>query len=237
MRAFALSKEGHPAKDVISSIIIERLLGTMALLVLVLGAIGLSVGVIGQDFLPAWAICFGLCWLSGWVGVLVIISTNRALLRQGVRLSSDLFDGRPLPGRLQWILGKLKEGYLSYVSYQDHKRELGLFMLLSFLESLFPIFWTYFLALAFGVPVSLLYLFILVPIVLVLVRLPISIDGFGIQEGAFVYFLGLIGVAQPDALLLGLASHILAILSVLPGGVLYGLKGLTLRRAAGPGGG
>jgi hypothetical protein len=122
---------------------------------------------------------------------------------------------------------KLNEIYDSYRDYQGNLLALGLFLGLSLIENLFPLFWTYFLALAFQIEIPLLYFFILIPIVLVLVRLPISLDGFGIQEGTFVYFLGLVGIMRPEALLLGLASHLLGIISVLPGGLLYSIRGLN----------
>jgi hypothetical protein len=55
------------------------------------------------------------------------------------------------------------------------------------------------------------------------------LDGFGLQEGAFIYFLGLVGVAYSEAFLLGITSHILALCSLLPGGLLYGVGGLGIQ--------
>ncbi|HEX2905623.1 MAG TPA: lysylphosphatidylglycerol synthase domain-containing protein, partial [Phototrophicaceae bacterium] len=133
----------------------------------------------------------------------------------------------------QYRLGrKLKEIYQSYQGYRQHKPALALFFVLSLAENLLPIWVNYCLALAFHLEVAPLYFFILVPISLVLIRLPISISGIGVQEGFFVYFLGLIGVANSPALLLGAAGNIIAILSILVGGVLYGISGLNMSAAA-----
>jgi uncharacterized protein (TIRG00374 family) len=226
LRAYAVSKDGYRTADVISSIVVERILGFLALFLFVLCSVLLSISVFGQNFLPGiWNLLWIFAALLLFSLVAIYVSLNPLILHW---VQAGL-----ARWRRDWenhkIVGKLNEIYLSYLSYQGKKGMLMLFVLLSLVENLFPLFWTYFLALAFQIQVPLLYFFILVPIVLVLVRLPISIDGVGLQEGAFVYFLALIGVAYSEALLLGVASHILAILSVLPGGVLYSLNGLSFR--------
>ena len=199
-------------------------MGFIALFIFVLASIVLTVFVFGQSFFSG---IWNLFWI--FVALLVVfsaaiyLSLNENLLR---RLTS-LFQSQTI--REHKIFIKLGEVYQSYRTYQGDLSLLLIFLLLSLAENLFPLFWTYFLSLAFGIEVPLLYFFILIPIVLALVRLPISLDGIGIQEGAYVYFLSLIGVPKSSALLLGLASHILAIISVLPGGILYGFWGLHLR--------
>lgn len=229
LRAYAVSSEGHKPSDIVSSIIIERALGFIALFIFVLVSIVLSIFVFGQNFFAG---IWNLFWL--FTGLLVVasgliaISLNDTILRHLIRA----LERRNIKIREHGLVKKLETVYGSYRSFQNHVAHLGAFLLLSFVENLFPLFWTYILSLAFNIEVPLLYFFILIPIVLVLVRLPISLDGIGIQEGAFVYFLALIGVMKSEALLLGVASHILAILSVLPGGLLYSFSGLSFRANA-----
>ena len=224
LRAYAIAKDGHKGSDVVSSIIIERALGFLALFIFMLTSIILSIFVFGQSFFAGiWQLFWLFLVLFVASVAMIVLSMNETVLRQLGRL----FEKWPAKIREHKIVRKLEEVYRSYRSFQANKVEVGLFLLLSLVENLFPLFWTYFLSLAFHIEIPLLYFFILIPIVLVLVRLPISLDGFGIQEGAFVYFLALIGIMRPEALLLGLASHILAIFSVLPGGVLYGFSGLS----------
>ena len=226
IRAYAVSKGGQKGKDIVSSIVIERIFGILALLIFVLISIILSIFIFGQSFFDnIWNLFGIILLLSVFLCAFIYVSLNRSLLQKVYQF----FEVRnPGLNSNKWM-GKLRDIYQSYLAYQEHKQVLGVFLLLSFVENLFPIFWTYFLSLAFNISIPLLYIFILVPIVLVLVRLPISIDGIGIKEGAFVYFLSLIGIPTADALLLGIASHILAVISILPGGVLYGLNGLGVR--------
>lgn len=228
LRVYAVAKGGHKASDIVSSIIVERALGFIALFIFVLASITLSIFVFGQNF-------FSGIWNLFWIFVILLLifsaaiylSLNEAMLRRLV----SLFQNQKI--REHTLFKKLGEVYQSYRTYQDNSGLLVIFLFLSLIENLFPLFWTYFLSLAFNIDVPLLYFFILIPIVLALVRLPISLDGIGIQEGAYVYFLSLIGIPQSEALLLGVASHVLAISSVLPGAILYGFSGLNIRDQAG----
>ena len=223
LRAYAVSKQGVSGNDVVSSIVVERALGFIALFIFVLVSMILSIFVFGQTF-------FAGMWNLFWIFLLllvvstvgIIVSLNDKFLRRLLKV----LEARNIHVQNYRLVAKLGEVYRSYTNYRHNRSQLGGFLVLSLLENLFPLVWTYFLSLAFNIEVPLLYFFILIPIVLVLVRLPISLDGFGIQEGTFVYFLGLIGVDGSQAFLLGFVSHLLAILSVLPGGLLYALGGL-----------
>lgn len=227
LRAYAISKQGHKASDVISSIIVERVFGTLALLIFVLLGVVLSLLVFGEDFINGlWgATALVLVALAGVV-VLVYVSVNRSVWRGLLALLTKWNKNV----HKHKLIVKLREVYQSYQQYRDKRVLLGVFLLLSFLETLFPIFWTYFLALSFGIQVPFVYFFILVPVVLVLVRIPISLDGAGIQEGTFVYLLSFMGISSSAAFFLGASSHILAILSVIPGGIAYLLGGIGSAR-------
>lgn len=223
VRAYAVAKGGHKLMDAISSIIVERLFGMISLFIFVLISIFSSALVFkGSFFLDMWDLLILVLILLIILLFIIAISlflpkfANISVLK---RPDNRIYENR--------YVSKLMEIYHSYLLFKDKRVELGLFLILSFLENLFPIFWNYFLSLALNINIPLIYLFILTPIVLVLVRLPISFDGIGIQEGAFVFFLSYIGIPKSEALLLGIASHIIAILSILPGGILYGISGLN----------
>lgn len=227
LRGFAISRRGHSGADVISSIVVERIVGLLALLVFVIIGFFLSVWLIGQEFLDnIWSVVGLVAFVLAFVGGLVVLSMNRKLIHGILSLVT-----RKKAGDTESrITRKINDIYDSYRDYQDRPGVLVTFLLLSFLENMFPILWTYFLAQAFGIDIPLPFYFVLVPIILVLVRIPISLDGFGVQEGGFVYILSLIGIVSSEAFLLGASSHLLAIISVLPGGVLYAFGGLSLRK-------
>ncbi len=221
LRFLAIWRRGFPSRDVIASIMVERLLGFVALFAFLALSIFLNL-TLSPGLLPktVWhplrLIALGALALTGLFALTMHPRAARLFARGSARVH----------GRLGALLAKVRSFYQAYLGYKDHPVALSQFLALSLFENLLPLTWTYLLAQAFGIEIPFLYYFVLIPIVLVLVRLPISFDGFGVQEGAFVYLLSLVGTPASDAFFLGLTSHILALVSVLPGGILYALGGL-----------
>ncbi|MBV7338373.1 flippase-like domain-containing protein [Chloroflexi bacterium TSY] len=241
-RAYAVSKRGYVLGEIVSSIILERVFGLIALMSFVLSGIGLSLLLAEERIHGNMA---NLFWVSGLLLLVVVLflvlSLNRTFVNASRKILFRLVPERcekktirfstahlqRLPDRItQGKVGRrisqiLRDTYESYVSFRHAKDALIFFLFLSLLENLFPIAWTYCLALAFQIELPFLYTFVLVPIVLLLRRLPISIDGAGIHEGAFVYLMALVGFSAAQGLLLGLVTHLLTLALVLPGGLFF----------------
>lgn len=77
----------------------------------------------------------------------------------------------------------------------------------------------YFLALSLKVDVTWIDCMVLMPLVVLVTTLPISIAGWGIREGAMVTAFALVGVPGEGALVLSLTLGILAVVTMIPGGV------------------
>ena len=119
------------------------------------------------------------------------------------------------------VIPKIEKLIDSYIYYKKHKKVLIYVMVLTLAEIFLVVLWSYVIALSLNIGISLTYFAAFIPIVLFLIRLPISLDGFGINEGTYVYFLGLIGVAETLAFSVGLINHFITIAAILPGGVFY----------------
>lgn len=81
------------------------------------------------------------------------------------------------------------------------------------------------LAAGLHLPVTFLDCLLIVPFANVLQTIPISIAGWGVRESFFVAAFGLIGVATPSALAISVVFGLLIIVSSLPGGALWLLRG------------
>ncbi len=243
VRAFAVAKFGYSAADVTSTIVLERALGILALIFMVVASIIVGSILVGASYFSDLQTVLLVVGSVGLVGLLLISLSFSAWFRQSLKrwlniTLGDLFGG--LFGSLaSSASNESKQGskltrFLtdfgkSYSQFQHKKSLLVLFFGLSLLENLFPIAWSYILATAFQLQVSLLDCFVVVPSVLILRRLPISIDGIGIHQTAFVYLLSLTGVPEAQGFLLGVVTHLLATLLVLPGGLFYMLTGFEMR--------
>lgn len=90
---------------------------------------------------------------------------------------------------------KILSGFYDYFhAYCNQKEVIGKTLLLSVLVQLAGIFSVYILALGIGQHIPFLACLIFVPLIVMFTTLPISISGLGVREGAFVLFLGLIGI-------------------------------------------
>jgi len=74
---------------------------------------------------------------------------------------------------------------------------------------------------ALHIDVSLVELIVVIPIITLAMRIPVSLGGFGFQEGLFVALFGIIGVSATEAVLLSTTSRLLVIIISLPWGIHY----------------
>ena len=71
-----------------------------------------------------------------------------------------------------------------------------------------------------------------VPIILLIMLLPVTINGLGTSQAAFVWFFGGIGVESAPAFALSVLFVALGMVGNLPGGLLYAMKGLSPARGS-----
>ena len=94
-------------------------------------------------------------------------------------------------------------------------------LLLSFLFQFFSIIYVFFIAKAVGVPVDIVYLFLVVPLITLFLMLPISINGIGLRETAFILFFTSIGISSVSALAVSFLSFVVLIIISAFGGVVF----------------
>jgi hypothetical protein len=116
---------------------------------------------------------------------------------------------------------KLRKVYEGLHNFKNHKTVMVQAMVLSVIGQTVSIFTLYLMALALGAKTHLIYFYLLVPVVHLLSMLP-SLNGLGIREGAYVYFLKPYLGAQ-NAAALGVLWLALLFLMSIVGGIIYAL--------------
>lgn len=86
------------------------------------------------------------------------------------------------------------------------------------------VLFTYYTFLALGASVPLVYCFLFVPIISAIQMLPISVSGFGVREGAYVYFFGWVGLSVTQAVTASLMFWALVALVSLAGGAIFAVR-------------
>ena len=114
------------------------------------------------------------------------------------------------------LFSKFKKLYLSYAEYKNHKGLLSLFLALSILEQLAAVIGTYLACRALNLSIPFIYFLLIIPLVQLISRIPISFEGLGVNEGLLVYFFSLLGLSKTGAFTIGLLGHIAIIIATLP---------------------
>lgn len=205
VRAYRVSRQTNNTKEIVSSVIIERLLGMISMFLMGILSAGLFVMLVRPG---NWMIVASLLVSFFLFMGLVFLSFNTR--------SVKWFDQQFRFHKKGWI-GKLAEIYSAYQAYQNHRRPMLRFLLWSLLEQCVPIVCVFFVSQALNLNIPFWSFIIFVPVIIGISKLPVSIDGFGVREGLFVYFFFFVGVTGSSAFLLGFIAHIVAMVSVLPG--------------------
>lgn len=93
--------------------------------------------------------------------------------------------------------------------------------MISFLNQFFAIAVVWITAVGLRLEISFSYFLIFVPVITLISMIPVSLNGMGLREYAFMSLFSAIGIAPESCIALGLVSSILIILTSLPGGIIY----------------
>lgn len=109
--------------------------------------------------------------------------------------------------------------------YSLHKSLFFSVFAISIATQIMRILVTFLVACAIGVSVDIQYFFLLVPIIIFVLMIPVSVGGLGVREGASVFLFSFVGVGQADAFMMALLTNLLLMFYSLPGGVLFIMRG------------
>ncbi|RLB06701.1 MAG: hypothetical protein DRG50_04945 [Deltaproteobacteria bacterium] len=195
------------------SILAERFTGGLALATIATVAL---ISSLGKEVIPFW---LRIGMIGGCAAVWAIVFT----LPLFVKL---------LPWLTKWAQ-RINLG--DFTIYWSYPRRMSLVLAISFIFQVLNVlvFASIGTSLDLGVPLG--YYFVIVPIVDLISILPISINGMGVREGSYVYFLHLMGVETSRGLAFGLLGLLVVVASSLLGGMVYVLGDypLHIRRRGG----
>lgn len=208
IRAVMVTKRGFNGTDVVTSIVIERMVGFV--LALALGLVSLlilrSSGVLEAKFDRA--LYIGIAMLAGVIALLIAALNESLVAKLLARLPAALRESK--------ILHYLRRFAGAYRSLGGAHRTIAQFSGLTVLEQVFSVIFPWTLAKGLGVPVDLLLLLGVLPLSTLISRLPISFDGLGVFEAVFVGLLVLAGIDAEAALAIAISGRIIQLLAFLP---------------------
>lgn len=198
-----------------ASVMTERLLGISSTLILALFSILLL-----RDEFRTNMVLYIVIGMIALVVIFFTIAFSKKLAVPIEKFTTKLTFFR-LGERIQKFLDAIR-------FYSDSKVVYLKILALSVLGQALVIVKAYILALALGIEVSLVYMFLVVPIAIILSMLP-SINGIGFRDGGYVILLAKIGVSKAAALSLSFLTLFIPILISIVGGILFMLQKKVVR--------
>jgi uncharacterized protein (TIRG00374 family) len=203
-RAYSLRNHTLEGGEALASVVVDRLLGTV------------SLGLMGVVGLLAWTSDASSDWrVLGAIAVLVLISVGAFWGDHAVKAA--LAD-RAHASRLGRALVRLTD---AVSRYRGRGKTLAAVFFWSVAIQVIRIVEAYLLGLGLGLTVPFTYYLLFMPLGLLMLLLPISVSGFGLPQGIFVWMLRPVGVPDAAAFALSTLIVITGLTGNIPGLVLW----------------
>jgi glycosyltransferase 2 family protein len=187
--------------EITASIVVERTLGAVSVVVVALGGCALIAGTLANVSLRPIVLAISVVGLTVAIGFAV-----------SLWLASRWAD----QARDAATPSLLRKVAVSYAAYARHPAALTSFFALSIVESLVPALVAFVVARGLDLDEPLWLFISAIPVALMVARLPVSLGGFGVQEASFVYLSGLLGMGRSDAVATMLVVDAVLVLTLLP---------------------
>lgn len=216
-RIFDASRSGSTRTTALSTVLMDRMVGTVALAGL---AVLTTLPAIDRFHLAA--IYVGVLGFFAFAVTVLWAVFHPRLLHSITGLLARIGLGRFRPA--------LEELSARLGAFRGKKRLfLELFMVATIVQ-IMRIFVHVLVARALNVHVDLAYFFLFVPLLGVIVSLPISLNGIGVREGVGILLFGMVGLDRGSAFSLQFTTYLVAVAVSLIGGILF-LVRIPHRRA------
>jgi uncharacterized protein (TIRG00374 family) len=207
IKAYGLSRRLNRKEDAFSSVVMDRLSGLVA--VIMIGSVAI---IVGWQVIPRAALALSLLILIGPLTLILLIFTTDVV-------------GRLLRWPVVKKLGRMTtfadQVYVSLRGYRHNRRFFLPVLMISLLYHTLLVINNYVLSRALSLDIPLYYFFIFIPVAEILVFLPITIQGFGVREGTYVLLFSSIGVRKAQAFALGFSDQLVKLSGNIIGGVVY----------------
>jgi hypothetical protein len=211
LRVSRLSNSSNvPGSSVFASVVIERLTGWIVLPLLTLAGLLLSPSLLRLGVASRLAVALSLGTLLLLVGILAMAGSRRMAGRFAANEGWTRFIGAV---------------HLGIDSLRRRPQAAAGIIAVATVYQLAPVLAAWFATRALGLHLPMVALLAFTPVVAIAQVLPLSLNGLGIREGAFVLFLGPLGVSAGQAVAVGLIVYALTLAVSLLGAPAFAVGG------------
>jgi uncharacterized protein (TIRG00374 family) len=207
VRAYSVARLNVRGTDAVASVFMDRMLGVASTLLMALVGLALA-----RDLATNGTILVALTVAGAVCCVTLLLIFNHTAARIGSAIIARL------PTAVRPHGERLLDSVRRYGSF--HSR-LVLVLACSVAVQVLRIVQAYYLGLGLGIDAPLTAYFAFIPLILMVMLLPVTFNGIGTSQVAFVWFFARAGVPQAPAFALSVLFVALGVVGNLPGGLLY----------------
>ena len=220
VRAVSLARHNVGGAASVASVFMDRMLGVASVLLL---------GVVALPFAPDLArngmVMVGLLLAAAACGVTVLLVFSARAATAAQRLAARA----PIE-----LVRRAGHSVIDAIQrYASSHLELVNVLAGSLGVQILRVVQAYCLGMALGIQVPILTYFAFIPLILLVMLLPVTINGLGTSQAAFLWLFARVGVLPADAFALSVLFVALGVVGNLPGGFLYASGGTGERQPAG----
>jgi len=207
VRAYSIRKLNVGGGEAVASVLMDRIMGVASILLMAIIGLALATDLVSNwTIVTALAVAGAVCLFT----LLLIFSSRVAAI--------VVRTGGWLPERSR---GGVERVFQSIRRYSAFHRQLANVLACSVGVQLLRIVQAYYLGRGLGIDVPVATYFAFIPLILLVILLPVTFNGIGTAQAAFVWFFARAGVSSPLAFALSVLFIALGIVGNLPGGILY----------------
>ncbi|MFC1513415.1 YbhN family protein [candidate division KSB1 bacterium] len=208
VRVYDISKTSGKNSEAISTVLLDRLIGFIALSTLAM--LGFFYAMNQLDLTKFVYFAPGIFIV---LSIVLLFLFHKPFAKKFENIGIKL-----TPKRLQY---RIREIYNSINYYSSHPVLLVKLFIIAITIQIARVLTHYFLAVSMGVDINLAYFLLFIPIITLVIALPISFGGIGVRESSAAVLFGTIGVPVEQTTVFEFLAYIIAILCSLPGGIAY----------------
>jgi uncharacterized protein (TIRG00374 family) len=213
VRAYDSYRVGKSKSGAVAVIFVDRFLGLSALMLYALVAVFFATQITSKvPYLYLWV-------LMGAVGmafiIWIIFMPPRRLPEFVAKLKI------PFSSKIQKILEKIINAFWVF---KGQKSVLMKAFGLSLILQANVVTYYFLISSALDFHIAYYNFFLIVPLAIFIMMMPISINGIGLRENAFFFFLGAFAIAKPEAIAFAWIEYGILLLQGVLGGIVYALR-------------
>ena len=209
VRAYGMARLDMRGEDAVASVFMDRMLGIASLLVMALVGLALA-----RDLAGNWVILVSLAVAAGACAITLLLVFSRSAALVASRMLTRL------PAAMQQAGHRL---LASIQRYAAHHAKLAGVLVCSIAVQALRILQAYYLGRGLGIDAPVTVYFAFLPLILLVMLLPVTINGLGTGQAAFVWFFARAGVTAAAAFALSVLFIGLGVVGNLPGGLLFAM--------------